>query len=165
MSLLEKLESNFIPEPNSGCWIWTAGWFNTTGYGAVSIGSKTIGAHRAAYEVYVGAIPKGMCVLHRCDQRLCVNPKHLWIGTHADNAADRQRKGRGGRSFGGRNGMRLHPESAPSGSRNGQARLTEENVLSMRAEVGKTHARLAAEYRVSPALVGLILSRKRWRHI
>lgn len=82
------------PDPITGCWTWIGG-FGSEGYGRVSIGRYRTGAHRHSYILFVDAIPKGLMVLHSCDVRSCVNPDHLFLGTHKDNASDMARKGRG----------------------------------------------------------------------
>lgn len=64
------------------------------GYGKLKSDDGLIGAHRASWILANGPIPDGLCVLHRCDNPPCVNPAHLWVGTHADNAADKVAKGR-----------------------------------------------------------------------
>ena len=74
------------------CWPWEA-TRNQDGYGRFWLGELK-SAHRVAWEIANGPIPKGRCVLHRCDNPQCVNPAHLWLGTHADNMADRDAKGR-----------------------------------------------------------------------
>lgn len=77
----------------SGCWIWQGASF-TDGYGKCGWFGKTRRAHRVFYEVYKGAIPEGLLVLHKCDTPLCVNPDHLWLGTQNDNSRDMISKGR-----------------------------------------------------------------------
>lgn len=93
---ITRFEDKYIPEPNSGCWIWLgATWRSRGGIRGrfFSSGAWKL-AHRSAYEILVGAIPAGLLVCHRCDTPLCVNPDHLWLGTHNDNMADMAAKGR-----------------------------------------------------------------------
>lgn len=93
---------------DSGCWEWTGGVFKDSGYGKFNGGKGDDGkwvtayAHRASHELHIGPIPAGLSVLHRCDNRLCVNPDHLFLGTQRDNIHDMLAKGRGrpgGRAF------------------------------------------------------------------
>lgn len=89
--LLERFEEKILITPS--CWIWTA-QKKTKGYGVIGVAGKTKTASRVSYELYVGEIPNGLFVLHRCDNPSFVNPDHLFLGTAADNAADRDAKGR-----------------------------------------------------------------------
>jgi hypothetical protein len=97
-----KLLALSFPEPNSGCWLWM-GTVTNNGRPHVLLGTgRLLTAYRVAYEFFVGPIPDGMFVCHRCDVPICVNPDHLFLGTHADNMADMARKGRGAKPTGGK---------------------------------------------------------------
>lgn len=77
----------------SGCWIWI-GEIRKDGYGEILAYKTRVTAHRFSYSFYKGEIPEGLCVCHTCDNPLCVNPEHLWLGTVKENMEDRNKKGR-----------------------------------------------------------------------
>ena len=78
---------------DNGCWNWL-GAKDPDGYGRACYMNKTPMAHRLSYQFSKGLIPEGMCVCHTCDNRACINPLHLWLGTHQDNMDDKKNKGR-----------------------------------------------------------------------
>jgi len=94
MSIIERFLSHVSPEPNSGCWLWTAAhWKN--GYGRFAkTTDQSVLAHRMAYQLFCAEIPEGQCVCHKCDNPSCVNPDHLFIGSHQENANDKVLKNR-----------------------------------------------------------------------
>lgn len=102
------------PEPNTGCWLWD-GAVSTSGYGSMWASGRTRTASRVSYEEFVGPIPNGQQVLHKCDVRSCVNPDHLFIGSHNDNMRDKVLKGRGNYARGDQSGRRKHPDRYPVG--------------------------------------------------
>lgn len=139
------------------CHIWTAGRSN--GYGRFWGGEYRIGnkprlvlAHRWAYEHFVGPIPEGLSVLHRCDNPPCVNPAHLWLGTKADNNADRSIKGR---------------DAHPQGEQNGRSKLTEDDVREIRRRYsqGEYQRVIAADYGLGQTTVSGIVRSVSWAHI
>lgn len=90
--------TEFLPDTEhkvkTPCWVWTASLNRSGGYGKIGAGNKTLYAHRISYEFNVGPIPLGLEVCHRCDINHCVNPSHLWLGTHKENMVDRDVKNR-----------------------------------------------------------------------
>ena len=146
-SLKERLEARSAPQPN-GC-VHFVGHRNRDGYGRMSYKRKFQFAHRLSFICHIGEIPVGLHVLHRCDNPPCINPEHLFLGTHADNMADRTRKGRG---------------ADRRGVNNVLVKLTENQVIEIRAST-KRQRELAVEYGVSLIQISRIRLRKRWIHI
>jgi hypothetical protein len=130
----------------------------TFGYGIFSAEGKSVRAHRYAWEMVHGPIPRGLFACHRCDNRKCVNPDHLFLGTSRDNMHDMIAKGRA--RYPG------HPESS-KGERNGNARLTESQAIEIIQELstGTCARRLAERYGVTPAMIGHIKHGRNWKHL
>ena len=90
----ERFADKVLPEPNSGCWLWF-GSVGSHGYGQLSIPGKALEtAHRVSYRLHKGEIPAGILVCHKCDNPVCVNPDHLFLGAPSVNALDCKQKGR-----------------------------------------------------------------------
>ena len=148
---MTHLPERFWPKVQRGpdCWLWTASR-HSAGYGQISINNRPVTAHRVAWELTVGPVPAGMDVCHTCDNRLCVNPAHLFLGTRAENMADMARKYRG-----------------TTGERNRHAKLTDQQVIAIRAAraQGESRHEVAARFGVSPYTVKDIERRKTWTHV
>jgi hypothetical protein len=146
-SLKERLlDKRDITE--SGCWEFT-GYIMPNGYGQTSVGKLVLLAHRASYMVFIGKIPEGMHICHKCDNRKCFNPDHLFAGTPDENMADMVRKGR---------------QRSLSGVDSPNAKLTAEQVQEIRDRYIPyvTTSELAKEFGISKQYVGQI-ARKEWR--
>lgn len=147
------------------CWIWTAAR-NPLGYGAFGLCGRVTPAHRASCVLHGIEIPCGHIVCHRCDNPPCVNPAHLFVGTHRDNIDDKIRKGRQAR--GSRHSSVTHPERVPRGDSHGCAVLTSADVIEIRrayAAGGVTQESIARLYEIHQGTVSAIVNRKKWRHI
>ena len=137
-------------DPELGaCWVYT-GKQVKLGYGYFIHKRKEIRASRYMYFLEHGEWPSD-CILHSCDNRLCVNPRHLWVGSKSENNRDRDAKGRTGR---------------PSGERNGMAKITASQVCEIRSLHHKmTHREIAERFGLSPSYVKLIFAKLRWAHV
>ncbi len=138
-----------------GCWEWQASK-HKTGYGIIASPHSTpmLKAHRVSWEIHYGPIPQGMHVLHKCDNRGCVRPDHLFVGTHNDNMQDMKNKGRA-RSPGFK------------GQKNGAAKLTDnqaKEIISLRRN-GWTSNQLAEKFGVSRAQITRIVAGASWKHL
>jgi hypothetical protein len=102
LPLKDRFDAKHMPEPNSGCWLWLGAVWETR-HGLRAKFSTSLIAARVAYEFYVGPIPTGLFICHKCDNTLCVNPDHLFPGTHRDNMQDMIRKGRRRQPYSRRN--------------------------------------------------------------
>lgn len=149
---LEKKYNKYVIKQD-GCWDWKGCKING-GYGSVRIGYPKIYAHRASWILTNGEIPKNMLVLHKCDNRSCTNPEHLFLGTTRDNVMDAVKKGR-------------HPTIGKSGANNHMAKLTPEEVIDIREWVSKgfTGREIAERYGISASHVHTLAQRACWRTI
>lgn len=136
-------------DKSGDCWIWTRST-SDTGYGCFHDG-RAYSTHRYSWILHNGPIPPGMCVLHRCDNRPCVRPDHLFLGTKRDNSIDMASKGRG-----------LTP--CLKGEAHGEARLTDYAVcvILTSPETGRA---LASRFGVSESAVSLVRRGRTWVHI
>lgn len=132
-------------QKTSTCWWWT-GAKHKDGYGEFTLHNLEA-AHRAAYLLFKGPIPKKKFVLHRCDERLCVRPSHLFIGTHQNNMDDMVRKKRG-----------------TNGSKNSHCKLSTQQVLEIRNKAQKGgYGIVARQYGVHRVTIGQIMRKERRR--
>lgn len=142
-------------EKTKDCWNWTA--CKRDGYGLFRLiaGKSMVNAHRVSWEIYNGEIPKNMLVLHRCDNRLCVNPNHLFLGNLQENMNDRNKKQRQAR-----------------GEKCGRATISNETALKIRnlnpffrkAKWGELKS-LSKELNVDIQTISCIWNNKTWRHL
>lgn len=148
-----KIDSN-------GCWIWQGPIRKLHGYGAFNCGKIDQQVHRASYKLFVGKIPEGKWVLHKCDVKVCCNPDHLYIGDVKQNVKDAIERGQFPR---GPNLKKGH-----KGEKNTKAKLTESDVIKIREiyipNVYGAH-KIAKLYNVSKFAILQIVRRRTWKHI
>lgn len=144
------------------CWLWTK-CINSQGYGVFMRGpkgaSKSIRAHRQAWELINGPIPQGLEVCHSCDNPRCVRPEHLFLGTHQDNMDDMFTKGRAV--------VQTHPEKLARGEQQGKAKLTVDNVREIRSlhQSGLSTRQIGDRYGVNSGTIHDVVHYRTWRHV
>ena len=167
-----------VADDPDGCWGWTAS-FRRGGYGQLSARNpqsrpRVVTASRASYEIHFGPVPHGMLVLHSCDNPACTNPRHLFLGTSADNSKDMVAKGRyvHGRRLQFPRGhvywSTRNRDKIARGTRHGNSKLTDAVIREIRdlyAMGGITYDEIAARFNISGSAVCLIVKRKRWSHV
>lgn len=146
----ERFWSKVDIKAESSCWEWTA-YKHPAGYGKFSMNGKLQLAHRVAFILTKGDFSSELYVCHRCDNRACCNPQHLFLGDHQVNMSDMVSKDR-----------------QAKGSENGNVKLTEQQVVEIRAKYqagGVSYRALGKEYGVHYTQIGDIVKSKAWTHI
>lgn len=174
MSFLNLISSGKLTSPRErflkkvekrdgfGCWLWL-GFLSRSGYGQHNYKGSNWRAHRVAYDLFVGKIPDGLFVCHTCDVRNCVNPNHLFLGTHEENMRDMVKKGRASKTGVGKGRL--------AGEKNPKAKLTAEDVATIRATYrrytnhGTTSIQLGKKFGVSPSTICRIVKQEGWRAV
>lgn len=149
---IEELRKSTIEDLQTGCWNWNK-CLCARRYGNVRIGRKMILAHRAAWEAKNGEIPKGMYVLHRCDNTKCINPDHLFIGTQMDNVRDMHQKGRARKAV---------------GTNHRWAKLTDDKVRNIRFMISggsMSDGEIGRAVGISRSVICHIKSGRTWKHV
>lgn len=155
--LIARFERSYVPEPMSGCWLWEALCFDDE-YGIFSVRKHMMRAHRFSWELHRGPIPHRLLVCHRCDNKYCVNPDHLFLGTHQDNVMDMWSKGRN---------RPVSHEPTVFGEAHPRAILTESDVVIMRElrSGGESVASIGRRFGVSRATASAAIRGQSWKCI
>ena len=164
-AIVARFFEKILPEPMSGCWLWD-GQPNAQGYGRASIGGRrTVLAHRLSYEIHVGPIGPGVCVLHRCDVRICVNPRDLFRGDRGINARDMAAKGRQAVQRNPSLRPICPPEKLRRGERHPNSRLTAETIRAIRQRfaAGEKKSPLARAYGILISHLTSIVTGALWK--
>jgi len=150
-TLKERLLSHITIDQKTGCWNWNR-YRMPTGYGQIGTeGSKPEMTHRVSWKLFKGPIPDGLWVLHKCDNPACVNPDHLFLGTHTDNMKDCVKKGRFRANI-------MYGENHP------KHKLTVESVLAIRKDA-RPQWRIAKDYGVCEDTIYKVKNRRMWGHV
>ena len=150
---IRRFQTGYEPGPPGECWAWTGSRLKRNGrytYGVFSIKRRQVRATRLAWAIRHGSPPGDLIVCHRCDNPACVNPDHLFLGTHADNMADKVHKGRQVR-----------------GERHYRSKLTATDIVEIRRRVanGETQTSVASDYGIRSNNVSFIVNRVTWKHV
>jgi hypothetical protein len=143
-TVLQRFEQKYIPEPNSGCWLWI-GAITPFGYGKIYYDGRYKYSHRLSYEMSIGEIDSDNVVCHKCDNPSCVNPDHLFQGTPKQNTKDMIQKNR-----------HAHGEKI--------SKLSESEVIDI-YNSNSTHESLGLMYGVNRATITKIKNGQRWKHL
>ena len=143
---LEVRLQNYKVDEN-GCWNWLGNKFPKTGYGSITIDGISRSTHRTSYEFHIGKIPDGLMVLHKCNNRTCINPDHFYVGTHANNMQD------------------MANSNAMKGERNPKSILTKDNVVEIKKLIASrqvVYRNIAAQFGVSRQAIKDIACGRTW---
>jgi hypothetical protein len=141
----------FMPGNPDECWSWQGNSRSSLGYGKLTANNKRYSAHRVSYEIHYGPIPEGMSVCHHCDNPICVNPHHLFLGTQADNMRDASRKNR-----------------TTKGSRSKSAKLKESDIMEIRRLhhlEGMPQPTIAKRFNVTRSCIAHVIQGNSWNHV
>jgi hypothetical protein len=154
--------NHLVIKNENDCWGWKAGLHNT-GYARMKLNKKdSILIHRFSWQIHFGQIPKNLFVLHKCDNRICSNPDHLFLGTKLDNMRDCAKKGRIIRPI--ISYFTLHPEIIPLGEKHHSAKLTEQDVRDIRNSKERPST-LFKKYKISRTVLWEIRTKKIWKNV
>jgi hypothetical protein len=170
-----KCQLLFHVKKDGECWLWE-GSLTNCGYGKITIKGIHGSSHRISFEIFKGQIPKGKHVCHNCptgDNKRCINPDHLWIGSHKDNMQDALKKGRMKGTPGIkwsqelREKMKSRPHSDRRGEKHHLRKLTNANIYEIREllKTNLTQKKIAEKYGIDKSLISYIKSGKNWSHI
>lgn len=149
MNIIELFESSFDRDDPEKCWIWKGDADSKNQYGSFKLAGGLFGPHRISYELYIGEIPKGMLICHKCDNMKCINPNHLWIGTKQDNARDASSKG-----------------ILKMGEQKTLSKLKEADAIFILNNKGKiSQNKLAKQFNVSPSTIQNVVDSKSWKYL